>query len=145
MTFSFRIHQMSILKQGLKFPTSLYLKADFTPFTPRIHLPLILFIARLTSQEQMQPVRKEKRCESSLVLVYLFLLLFFVLFGTFFVLLPLFDFSSFLLFCFGFIIFCREKLHTYSDASNFFSSVSRSAGDDDHSIKQVLLLFNLFR
>ena len=50
--------------------------------------------------------------------------------------------SLILLFCFGFVTifvetdcYFREKLHTYSDASILFPSVSMSAGDDDCSFR----------
>ena len=61
MTVSLRILRMRIHKQGLKFTTSTYLKVDFEPVTPRIHLDtisslltfmlkvLILFVVRLVS------------------------------------------------------------------------------------------------
>ena len=64
--------------------------------------------------------------------VVVVLFCFFVFFGFWF-----WFWFCFVLFLFSYLTSCYfgEKLHTYSNTSNFFPSVFRSAGDDDHSTR----------
>ena len=120
MTFSFRIHRMSIHKQVLKFVTSLYLKVDFTLVTPRIQLDIIssplkfmlkvliyLYVGQLReSRCNLSGKRNAVKfcslysinffyCSLCCLSLFLFVCLFFFCFF-------LLDSSYFLLFCFGF-------------------------------------------